>query len=295
MKVVVRFIYYEPVTPSCDIIDMDDETWKVFLDADLEKRIEIAMKIIGKEFGKDNVKEMAWIPLDDQGKITEKTTSEKPRPIEGGAEEGTVRGGEIMEAIGSKIKKRIWCLQKAILEQYSQIETNVQYTSLWVAKKGKKFWIRFFQVLSIVLNAIPLIVELLIAVDVIKTDNHSVWIVIFVLLFAIVLSGFNYFGLETISALNDEKSKALMRLNNDFAAYKFKLEDMYYETMSINSVEDLKELQDKFAKLRDSYIDKETAHDDLTGVLDKKLAKQAFDIALTNMRNKKLYIDNEPE
>ena len=86
-----------------------------------------------------------------------------------------------------------------------------------------------------------------------------------------------------------------MRLNNDFAAYKFKLEDMYYETMSINSVEDLKELQDKFAKLRDSYIDKETAHDDLTGVLDKKLAKQAFDIALTNMRNKKLYIDNEPE
>lgn len=31
MKVVVRCIYYKPVTPSCDIIDMDDNTWREFL------------------------------------------------------------------------------------------------------------------------------------------------------------------------------------------------------------------------------------------------------------------------
>lgn len=69
MRVVVRCIYYKPVTPSCDIIEMDDNTWSEFLLADNRKRIEIALKILQKEKMETYVRELAWIPLDDQTKV----------------------------------------------------------------------------------------------------------------------------------------------------------------------------------------------------------------------------------
>ena len=31
MRLVVRCIYYMPVTPSCDVIELDHETWIKFL------------------------------------------------------------------------------------------------------------------------------------------------------------------------------------------------------------------------------------------------------------------------
>ena len=71
MKVVVRCIYYKPVTPSCDIIDMDDNTWREFLLADKRKRIEIALKLLHKEDMESYVSELAWIPLDGQNKVIE--------------------------------------------------------------------------------------------------------------------------------------------------------------------------------------------------------------------------------
>lgn len=43
MRVVVRCIYYKAVTPSCDIIDMDTETWRSFLHSGGNKRKEIAL------------------------------------------------------------------------------------------------------------------------------------------------------------------------------------------------------------------------------------------------------------
>ncbi len=69
MKVVVRCIYYKPVTPSCDIIEMDDNTWSEFLLADNRKRIEIALKFLHKEKMETYVRELAWIPLDGQTKV----------------------------------------------------------------------------------------------------------------------------------------------------------------------------------------------------------------------------------
>ena len=74
MKVVVRCIYYKPVTPSCDIIDMDDNTWREFLLADKRKRIEIALKLLQKEKMGTYVRELAWIPLDGQNKEIENIT-----------------------------------------------------------------------------------------------------------------------------------------------------------------------------------------------------------------------------
>lgn len=71
MKVVVRCIYYKPVTPSCDIIDMDDNTWRGFLLADKRKRIEVALKLLHKEDMESYVSELAWIPLDGQNKVIE--------------------------------------------------------------------------------------------------------------------------------------------------------------------------------------------------------------------------------
>lgn len=70
MKVVVRCIYYKAVTPSCDIIDMDNETWREFLYAKDRRRIEIAMKLLGEEEMETYVRELAWIPIDENIHVT---------------------------------------------------------------------------------------------------------------------------------------------------------------------------------------------------------------------------------
>jgi len=51
MRIALRCIYYKAVTPSCDIVDMDDATWKEFLHT--------------------YVKEVVWIPLEGQDKLKE--------------------------------------------------------------------------------------------------------------------------------------------------------------------------------------------------------------------------------
>lgn len=71
MKVVVRCIYYKAVTPSCDIIDMDTETWRAFLHSGGNKRKEIALTLLNKQSMRDYIKEIAWIPLDGQNKLKE--------------------------------------------------------------------------------------------------------------------------------------------------------------------------------------------------------------------------------
>lgn len=70
MKVAIRCIYYKPVTPSCDIIDMDYETWMDFLHSDMSKRKEIALRLLGRN-PMLSVREIAWIPLNDQDKLQE--------------------------------------------------------------------------------------------------------------------------------------------------------------------------------------------------------------------------------
>lgn len=94
MKVVVRCIYYKPVSPSCDIINMDDDTWREFLYSNEKERLEMALKLIGHEYMADYVRELAWIPLDERisvkikKRICRKSEPEKkPQPTKEEIEE----------------------------------------------------------------------------------------------------------------------------------------------------------------------------------------------------------------
>lgn len=68
MKIVVRCIYRKPVNPSCDIIDMDDVTWKEFFHI-VRRRKEIVLRLLDREDLSNDIKEIAWIPLDNQDKV----------------------------------------------------------------------------------------------------------------------------------------------------------------------------------------------------------------------------------
>ena len=65
-RLVVRFIYRMSATPSCDIIEMDYDTWKQFLNLEsMTSRINMVLKILDREYMAETVRELAWIPLDD--------------------------------------------------------------------------------------------------------------------------------------------------------------------------------------------------------------------------------------
>jgi hypothetical protein len=65
MKLAIRFRYSKPVTPSCNIIELDDEQWNVFLHLyNADKRKDYMLRLMGKEHL--DIKELWWIPLNDQ-------------------------------------------------------------------------------------------------------------------------------------------------------------------------------------------------------------------------------------
>jgi len=80
MRIAVRFIYYQPVTPSMDIIDLDDKTWTEFLYADNSRRREIACSLLSRPHLLTHIREVAWIPLSDQSLLRESNPNLKPKP-----------------------------------------------------------------------------------------------------------------------------------------------------------------------------------------------------------------------
>lgn len=69
MRIAVRFRYYKAVTPSMEIVDLTDQQWReFFLLEDAKKRHDYMIKLLGKEYL--DTKELWWIPLDDQDKLT---------------------------------------------------------------------------------------------------------------------------------------------------------------------------------------------------------------------------------
>ena len=65
-RLVVRFIYRMSATPSCDIIEMDYDTWKQFLNLEsMTNRINMILEILDREYMAETIRELAWIPLDD--------------------------------------------------------------------------------------------------------------------------------------------------------------------------------------------------------------------------------------
>ena len=66
IRIVVRFIYRNPATPSCDIVEMDEETYDKFLRSEsMTNRINMLLEILDKEYISEINRELAWIPLDD--------------------------------------------------------------------------------------------------------------------------------------------------------------------------------------------------------------------------------------
>ena len=66
IRIVVRFIYRNPATPSCDVVEMDEETYTKFLRSEsMTNRINMLLEILDKEYISEIIRELAWIPLDD--------------------------------------------------------------------------------------------------------------------------------------------------------------------------------------------------------------------------------------
>ena len=65
-RLVVRFIYRNPATPSCDVIELDQEQWNEFMRSQsMTNRINMLLELMDKEYMAEMVRELAWIPLDD--------------------------------------------------------------------------------------------------------------------------------------------------------------------------------------------------------------------------------------
>lgn len=70
MKIAVRKIYHRAITPSCDIIELEDETWRRFLNGGNLLRKNIVLNAT-KTIDSPSIKEIAWIPLDGQDLIAQ--------------------------------------------------------------------------------------------------------------------------------------------------------------------------------------------------------------------------------
>lgn len=74
IRIVARCIYYKAVRPSCDIVEMDWDTWREFLYAKADRRIDIVINLTGKESIRGCVRELTWIILDECIEVTIKKT-----------------------------------------------------------------------------------------------------------------------------------------------------------------------------------------------------------------------------
>jgi hypothetical protein len=73
-RLVVRFIYRMSAAPSCDIIEMDYETWDKFLHLEsMTNRINMILKILDRDYMAETIRELAWIPLDDNMDLVVRT------------------------------------------------------------------------------------------------------------------------------------------------------------------------------------------------------------------------------
>ena len=66
MRLAVRLIFRMSAAPSCDIIEMDNDTWNKFLRSEsMTNRIDMLLDILDKEYMSEMIRELAWIPLDE--------------------------------------------------------------------------------------------------------------------------------------------------------------------------------------------------------------------------------------
>ena len=73
-RLVVRFIYRNPATPSCDVIELNQEQWDEFMRLQsMTNRIDMILELLGKDYISEMIRELAWIPLDDNMDLVVRT------------------------------------------------------------------------------------------------------------------------------------------------------------------------------------------------------------------------------
>ena len=68
MKVAIALIYDKAVKPSFFIIEMSLEDWRKFLHGNQRVRQEMIVPKVAPSV-EESVRELVWIPLDDQNKL----------------------------------------------------------------------------------------------------------------------------------------------------------------------------------------------------------------------------------
>lgn len=180
-------------------------------------------------------------------------------------------------------------LIKSILEQYSQNNVNIQYSSLWAAKYGKSRLIWPIRIVSSLLTIIPIFLEILRSYGIIDNSNRCVmWIIIVCLLFAALMLLINPDWMESVLSMKRKEAKELLDLNKRLQLYEYKLEGLYNEVCASKS--NISTLQNKFDSLRMEYINDVNLHDKLTGELDSELVAEAQKKTSEIMDIKKLVI-----
>jgi hypothetical protein len=165
-------------------------------------------------------------------------------------------------------------LIKSILEQYSQNNVNIQYSSLWAAKYGKSRLIWPIRIFSSLLTVIPIVLEILRSYGIIDNSNRSVmWIIIVCLFSAALMLLINPDWMESVLSMKRKEANELLDLNKRLQLYEYKLEGLYNEVCA--SKTNINALQSKFNSLRMEHNNDVNLHDKLTGVIDKELEAEA--------------------
>ena len=180
-------------------------------------------------------------------------------------------------------------LIKSILEQYSQNNVNIQYSSLWAAKYGMSKLIWPIRIISSLLTVIPIVLILLRNGGIIDSSNQSVlWIIIICLSISAIVLVINPDWMKSVLAMKRKQAQELLDLNKKLQMYEYKLEGLYNNVLASKTNIDV--LQSKFDALRNEYINEVGLHDELTGKLDEQLQKEAQKRTYEIMDIKKLVI-----
>jgi len=188
-----------------------------------------------------------------------------------------------------KFEKQKDLLLKSILEQYSQNNVNIQYSSLWAAKYGKSRLIWPIRIVSGLLTITPIVLEILKSYEIISNSNRSVtWIILICLGIASVMLLVNPNWMESVLSMKRKEAIKLLDLNKRLQLYEYKLEGLYNDVLS--SKTNISVLQNRFDALRIEYNNDVNLHDQLTGEIDNELADEAKKKTKEIMDIKKLVI-----
>ena len=133
MRLVVRCIYYMPVTPSCDVIELDHETWSKFLHSEsMRDRINMVLKHLNREYMSGKVRELAWIPLGDNMEFIKHDIvyEDNTKPDEKQPEKKVIITNEQYEAFKAEVRRELASMMENGKPVYSKVELENEMRSV---------------------------------------------------------------------------------------------------------------------------------------------------------------------